>query len=98
MQAAASSPSAPTLSTYISLISVFLFLVFIVYSLYRSHKRINESGSLEKHLGGALAASQLPAAAVLTYAAFDPSVLAHLSGINVGLAVAGVVLGWVAIK
>jgi hypothetical protein len=50
------------------------------------------------HVGRALAAAQLPSAAVLIYGGFDPSVLSHLSGLNIGLVVAGVVLGWVSIK
>jgi hypothetical protein len=32
------------------------------------------------------------------YAGFDPSILAGLSGLNIGLTVAGVVLAWVSVK
>ncbi len=45
-----------------------------------------------------MAASQLPSALVLMYAGFDPSILAGLSGLNIGLTVAGVVLAWVSVK
>jgi hypothetical protein len=104
MQAAAlPPPSAPTLSTYVNLVSVVVFLAFAAYSIIRAFRKPTagtdpNANDLGEHITGGLAAAQLPSAALLLYAAFDPTVLAQLSGLNIGLAVAGVVLGWVSIK
>ena len=90
-------PTAPTLSTYVNLLGVSCFLLFVAYSVIRGLLK-GDHGDLEVHVGRALAASQLPSAFVLIYAGFDPSILAQLSGLNIGLTVAGVVLAWVSVK
>lgn len=98
MQAAANPPHvAPTLSVYVNLAGVAFFLLFIGYSIIMALKNKRED-DVAIHVGRALAAAQLPSAAILIYAGFDPSVLSQLSGLNIGLVVAGVVLGWVSIK
>lgn len=85
------------LSTYLNLASAACFVLFIAYSIVRAILNKHED-NVAVHVSRALAAAQLPSAVVLIYAGFDPSVLAHLSGLNIGLVVAGVVLGWISVK
>lgn len=107
IQSAKPVPGAPgaygtSVTNNLNLAIVVFFVLWFLTSLVLDHRRRRSDGSgqsaLDSHLERALAASQLPTALMLLWAAFDQSILAHLSGFNIGFAVAAVVLGWVSIK
>jgi hypothetical protein len=74
-------------------LAVLTFVVGVGVDLYRG-----KGSGLEDHLIKAVAAGTIPTAVVLIYGAFNPSIIAQLSGLNVAIAAAGLALLYISIK
>ena len=87
----------PLVAQYATYISVSFALVAFLFAVVMDLKNKTSSG-LESHLAKAGAAGAIPTALLLIYGAFDPSVIAHLTGLNVPLAAAGMALLYISAR
>ncbi len=78
-------------------ISVIFGLLFFIIILIRLLVK-REEVKLEKLLTGAFSGSTIPTGLALLLCAFDPSLIQHLEGLHIYIAVAGLALIFVAIK
>ncbi|HEY7334070.1 MAG TPA: hypothetical protein VH639_04240 [Bryobacteraceae bacterium] len=74
-----------------------LALIAFILGLLWDFKRKKTTG-LEVHLARAAAAGTVPTSLLLIYCAFDPSVLPHLTGLNVPIAAAGMALLYISLR
>ena len=96
-----SLPTTPqatsAVASYVVIASVSLavvtFLVGVIVAFFRK-----TTEGLEDHLIKAMAAGAIPTALVLVYGAFNPAIIAQLSGLNVAIAAAGLALLYISVK
>ena len=74
-------------------LAVLTFAIGAAIEAYRK-----KGSGLEDHLIKAMAAGAIPTAVVLVYGAFNPAIIAQLSGLNVAIAAAGLALLYISIK
>lgn len=89
--------SANTVAGYITKSSVCLAVLAFVGGIAIDLIR-KKGATLEHHLARVGAAGAIPTAVVLIYGAFEPSIITQLSGLNVPIAAAGLVLLYTSVK
>ena len=96
---AAPNPDADTLllAKYVTKASVSLAILAFIAGILLDYRR-KVGAALETHLARLSAAGAVPTALVLVYAAFEPSIIAHLAGLNVPIAAAGLALLYISVK
>jgi len=97
LPATSASPDTSVVASYVVLASVSLVVVTFILGVVISLLRKTGS-NLEDHLIKAMAAGAIPTALALIYGAFNPSIIAQLSGLNVAIAAAGLALLYISIK
>jgi hypothetical protein len=96
------APSTPpshlsALSRYATFVSVGFAVLAFVGAVAVDMKR-KVTGELESHMRKAAAAGAIPTAFLLIYGAFDPAIIAQLSGLNVPIAAAGLALLYISAR
>jgi hypothetical protein len=74
------------------------FIIAAFFYLVTQQYRFNNRVNLEELVVRALSISAIPTAVVLLVCAFKPDLLSQLSGFNIHIAVAGLVLLYISVK